>query len=164
MVSNFSTKANFFNNFFTAQCSPVLNSSTLSSFSYKTEKRISNFDKTEDDIPLIFKNLNPTKSHGWDNIPIRIIQLSGKSIVKPLKYLFESFLTAGIIFPEDCIISVHKKESKNCLKNYGPINLLPIFSKISGRLIFNDILNFFVQNRLLTDFQSGFISGDFCGS
>ena len=164
MVSNFSTKANFFNNFFTAQCSPVLNSSTLSSFSYKTEKRISNFDKTEDDIPLIFKNLNPTKSHGWDNIPIRIIQLSGKSIVKPLKYLFESFLTAGIIFPEDCIISVHKKESKNCLKNYGPINLLPIFSKISGRLIFNDILNFFVQNQLLTDFQSGFTSGDFCGS
>ena len=164
MVSNFSTKANFFNNFFTAQCSPVLNSSTLSSFSYKTEKRISNFDKTEDDIPLIFKNLNPTKSHGWDNIPIRIIQLSGKSIVKPLKYLFESFLTAGIIFPEDCIISVHKKESKNRLKNYGPINLLPIFSKISGRLIFNDILNFFVQNQLLTDFQSGFTSGDFCGS
>ena len=154
VVSDFTTKANLFNNFFTSQCSPVVNSSALPNFFYKTQKRISDIEIKEDDILLIIKNLNPSKAHGWDNVSIRMIQLCGKSIAKPLKYLFESSLTAGI-FPEDWkkanIIPVDKKESKNCLKNYRPISLLPIFSKIFEKLIFNALFHFFVQNHLFTD-------------
>ena len=94
-----------------------------------------------------------------------MMYLCGKSIVKPLKYLFESSLTA-IIFPEDWkkanIISVHKKESKNCLNNYRPIRQLSIFSKIIERLILKAPFNVFVQNQLFTDCQSGFIPGDSC--
>ena len=146
-VSDFTTKANLFNNFFASQCSPVVNSSPLPNFCYKTQKRISNIEIKEDDILLIIKNLNPNKALGWDNVSISIIQLCVKSIVKLLKYLFVSSLTAGI-FPEGCkkanIIPVHKKESKNCLKNYRPISLLPIFSKIFEKLIFNALFHFFV--------------------
>ena len=94
-----------------------------------------------------------------------MIQLCGNSISKPIKYLFESSSTAGILqegWKKGNIISVHKKESKNCLKNYRPINLLPIFSRIFERLIFNSLFNFFTQNQLFTDCQSGFISGDSC--
>ena len=40
--------------------------------------------------------------------------------------------------------------------------MLPISSKIFERLIFNALLNFFVQNRLFADCQSGFIPGDSC--
>ena len=40
--------------------------------------------------------------------------------------------------------------------------MLPISSKIFERLIFNALLNFFVQNQLFTDCQSGFIPGDSC--
>ena len=95
-----------------------------------------------------------------------MIQLCGKSIVKPLKYLFESSLTAGI-FPEDwkkgnIIPAPPPKESKNCIKNYIPQSLLPIFSKMFERLIFNDLFNFFVQNKLFTDCQSRFIPGGSC--
>ena len=92
-----------------------------------------------------------------------MIQLCGKSIVKPLKYLFESSLTTGI-FPEDRkkgnIIPVHKKESKNYLKNHRPMSLLPISSKNFERLIFNALFNFFIKNPLFTDCQSGFIPSD----
>ena len=131
-------KANLFNNFFTSQCTPVVNSSTLCNFCCKTQKRISDIEIKEDDILLIIKKLNLDKAHGWDNVSICMIQLCGKSIAKSLKYLFESFLTAGI-FPMDWkkanIIPVHKKESKNYLKNYGPISLLLMFTKIFERLI-----------------------------
>ena len=65
------------------------------------------------------KNLNTNKAHGWDNVSIRMIKLCGRSIVKPLKYLFESSLTAGI-FPEswkkDNIIPVHRKRKQELLK------------------------------------------------
>ena len=40
--------------------------------------------------------------------------------------------------------------------------MLPISSKIFERLIFDALLNFFVQNQLFTDCQSGFIPGDSC--
>ena len=65
----------------------------------------------------MIKNLNPNKAYGWDNASIRMIKLCGKSIVKPLKYLFESPLTAGI-FPEDWknIIPVYKKRKQELLK------------------------------------------------
>ena len=94
-----------------------------------------------------------------------MIQLCGKSIVKPSKYLSYSSLTAGI-FPQDwkkgSIIGVCKKETKNCSKNDGLISLFLTFSKIFERLIFKALFNFFVQNRLLTDCQSGFIPVDSC--
>ena len=129
----------------------------------QTQKRISDIEIKEDDILLIIKNLNGNKAHGWDNCFIRLIQLCGKSIAKPLKYLFESSLTTGI-FPEYWkkanIIPVHKKENKDCLRNYKPISLLLIFSKIFEKLILNALFHFFVQ--LFTDCQSGFISGDSC--
>ena len=60
------------------------------------------------------------------------------------------------------IVPIHKKESKNLIKNYRPISLLPIFSKILERLTFNSVFNFFKQNNLFTKFQSGFILGDSC--
>ena len=49
---------------------------------------------------LLIKTLNSNNTHGWDNVSICMIQLCGKSIVKSLKYLFESSLTVGI-FPEN---------------------------------------------------------------
>ena len=44
VVSDFTTKANQLNNFFPSQCSPVVNSSTLPKFCYKTQKQISYFE------------------------------------------------------------------------------------------------------------------------
>ena len=78
------------------------------------------------------KNLNPNKSHGWDNISIRMIKLCGKSIVYPLNLVFEVSLQCGE-FPDYWkkanVVPVHKKENKNLVKNYGTISLLQIFGK-----------------------------------
>ena len=87
-------------------------SSALPNFCYKTQKRISDIEIKEDDILLIIKNLNPNKAHGWDNVSIRMIQLCGKSIAKPLKYLFESSLTAGIFIEEPILFQFTKKKAR----------------------------------------------------
>ena len=57
-----------------------------------------------------------------------------------------------------------KKESKNLIKNYRPISLLSMFSKVFERLVFNMLFNFFLQNKLFTLYQSEFIPGDSCVS
>ena len=48
------------------------------------------------------------------------------------------------------------------LKNYRPISLLPIFSKIFERVIYNSLFNHFVSNRLFKPSQSDFLPGDSC--
>ena len=94
-----------------------------------------------------------------------MIQLCRKEIILPLQLLFKSMLEEGI-FPDDWkksnVVPVHKKESTNLIKSYRPISLLPIFSKIFERLIFNSLFNYFMQNKLFTECQSGFIPDDSC--
>ena len=60
------------------------------------------------------------------------------------------------------VVPVHKKEEKNLLRNYRPISLLPIFSKIFERVIYYCLFNYFVANKLFTPAQSGFLPGDSC--
>ena len=75
-----------------SQCTPLQNSSILHNFYLRTDETLYISD---DGIFAIIKNLNPNKSHGWDNISIRIIKLCGKSIVFPLKLIFEASLQVG---------------------------------------------------------------------
>ena len=59
-----------------------------------------------------------------------------------------------------CCSGIQKK-NKNLLKSYLPINLLPIFSKIFEREIYNSLFNHFQSNKLFTS-QSGFLRRNSC--
>ena len=96
---------------------------------------------------------------------MRMLKLYGKSIACPLSLIFQSVLNDGV-FPDDWkksnIVPCHEKDSKSLIKNYRPISLLPIFSKVFERLIYNSLYNYFIQNKLFTECQSGFMPGDSC--
>ena len=168
LVSDFEQKANLFNNYFASQCTPIKNSSKLPNFSYKTEKILTSFDIKDDDILSIIKNLNVDKAHGWDQLSIRMIKTCGDAITFPLKLIFKSMINEDVLFPDDWkksnIVPIHKKESKNLIKNYRPISLLPIISKVFERIVFNTLFNFFLQNKLFTSCQFGLIPDDSCVS
>ena len=119
------------------------------------------------DILVIIKNLNVNKAHGGDQLSIRMIKACVSSISLLFKLIFKSMINEDD-FPEDWkksnVVPIHKKESKNLIKNYRHISLLPIFSKVFQRIVFNALFNFFLQNKLFTPCQSGFIPGDSCVS
>ena len=83
----------------------------------------------------------------------------------PFRVLFSSFLEEGA-YPDEWkksnIVPTHKKESENLIKNYTPTSLLPIFSKMFGRIIPNSLFNYFLENKLFTECQSGFLPGHSC--
>ena len=164
-VSDFSVKANLFNEFYPSICTPIKNSSVLPPLRYRTNKKLSYFSVSEKDILLIIKALDSSKAHGYDNLSIKMIKLCEKSITIPLKLIFEESLKFGV-FPEIWkkanVVPVHKKEDKTLVKNYRPISLLPIFGKIFERVIYNSIFNYFNGNKLFTPSQSGFLPGDSC--
>ena len=51
------------------------------------------------------------------------------------------------IFPEEWkkanVVPVHKKGDHQCVKNYRPASLLPVFTKIFERLIYNIVFKYF---------------------
>ena len=96
-----------------------------------------------------------------------MIQICGDYIIPPLKIIFETAIKSGH-FPDSWkkgnIIPVHKRESKNLIKNNMPISLLPIFGKIFEKVIYNNLFKYFQENKFISDNQSGFRSGDSCTS
>ena len=57
---------------------------------------------------------------------------------------------------------MHKKNDKQVTSNYRPISLLPILAKVFERIIFKNLYNYLIDNKLLTKNQSGFRPGDSC--
>ena len=141
------------------------NTSKLPPLLMKTDKRLNTISFKDSDITSIIKSLKPSKTHGADDISIRMIQLCGDSITLSLTLIFKFSFMNGT-FPDTWkmanIIPVHKKEEKNIVKNYRPISLLPIFAKVFEKLLFSSLFPHFHDNDLFTKCQSGFMSGDSC--
>ena len=98
-ISGYYKKANLFNNFFDSICTPIKSSSVLPPLFYKTNTRINYFRVTNKDILSIIKLLDSSKSHGCDNILIKMIKICSELVTIPLKTVFEESLKKGI-FPE----------------------------------------------------------------
>ena len=92
-----------------------------------------------------------------------MLKLCSNEISKPLKLIFDCSLATGR-FPSTWKLAnvqpVHKKNSRQLKTNYRPISLLPIFSKIFEKLVFDGMYGFFVENDLISKHQSGFRPGD----
>ena len=111
----------------------------------------------------LIRSLDPNKAHGWDGISERMILICDSSIVTTLKIIFQNFLEKGvfpIIWKMGNIVPIHKKSSKQLLKNYRPVSLLPVFGKIFEKVIYSSIYEFLDKNSLLSPKQSGSRPGD----
>ena len=54
------------------------------------------------------------------------------------------------------MVPIHKRDDKQNVKNYRPVSLLPIFGKIFEHLIYSEVYSFFIENDLISSYQSGF--------
>ena len=98
-------------------------------------------------------------------ISIRMLKVSGDAIIEPLFKIFKNCLRCGI-FPDDWkkgnIVPIFKKGDKQDIKNYRPVSFLSIYSKIFERIIYDNMLKYFLDNNIITSKQSGFRPGDSC--
>ena len=81
------------------QCSLISNSIKLPShIKYLTDNRLFFVSFSHDKIAKLIQNLDPNKTHGHDDISIRIVKVCGPSICKPLEIAFNQCLKTGV-FP-----------------------------------------------------------------
>ena len=96
-----------------------------------------------------------------------MVKICDESLIKPLFNIFQFSLETGN-FPSNWkrgnIIPVHKMANKDLINNYRPVSLLPLFSKIYEKCVYDTLYNYFEGNGLFSKSQSSFRKGDSCVS
>ena len=87
-VSDFKEKANYFNEFFSLQCSPVVNRSVLPDKSYLSASFLESITISGSDILKTFRSLDINKAHGNDDISVRTMKICDDAIAESLKMIF----------------------------------------------------------------------------
>ena len=148
VLSNSEEKSELFNEHFSEQFSLIQSKSSIPLvFTSLTHSFLSSFQFAADDIKSTINKLDPNKMHGHDMISIRMIKLCGGSIYKPLEILFKPRYFSSRI-EKISLVPVYKKGDHQCVKNYRQVFLLPVFSKILERLIYNAMLKHLLDNNL----------------
>ena len=115
-----------------------------------------------DDIKIKLKNLNVNKSQGPDNIHPKILKEANEVLALPLHILFETSFRLKQL-PQDWksanISAIFKKGSKLDVGNYRPVSLTCICCKIMESIIRDNIFTFFIDNKLFSPRQFGFMKG-----
>ena len=112
----------------------------------------------------VFNALNKLKNGkatGMHNLPNRILKLSKDVIANSLSDLFNACIDASV-FPSDFkmarVAPIFKSDDREDLNNYRPISVLPTVARVFERLIYEQLYNYFAENKLLSNEQWGFRS------
>ena len=123
---------------------------------------------SQESILKTLKNLDINKASGIDNITGKFLRDGAKILALPISQICNLSITTSS-FPDDCKMAklkpLFKKGSKTDPKNFRPISLLPLISKVVERIIYDQTMDFLTENKVLYKFQSGFRknhSTDFC--
>ena len=90
---------------------------------------------------------------------IKIIHQSFQNIAQPLVTIINTLLSTGV-FPESLkiakVIPVFKADDPTLFSNYRPISILPAFSKLFEKVMYNRLINFLNLHNILYSKQFGF--------
>ena len=106
--------------------------------------------------------LKLNKSPGYDEISFNLVKKCFSKLCKPLKYVFNLSIETRV-FPDKlkitCVSPVYKAGDIGAVTNYRPISFLPCFSKILERIMYNCLLSYVSQEKILYSKQFSFQSG-----
>ena len=151
---------NYFINVGPSLASKIPKSST-SPKSYLKRNYINSFyasPVTTDELKKLFSNLKDCAS-GWDNFESKVIKFSYNEICLPFMHICNGSLLTGV-FPKQMktakVIPLFKGGDPMEFNNYRPISILPIFSKVLERIMYNRLIAYLDKYNILNKYQFGF--------
>ena len=119
-------------------------------------------DFTEEEIQNAISKMKAGKAAGGDTIPPEFIKEAGQKLIPYLKSMFDNIYSKGD-FPLDwakaIIVPIYKKGPANNPKNYRPISLLSIISKVFISILTQRLYRFAENRNLINLEQAGFRKG-----
>ena len=90
---------------------------------------------------------------------ITYLKDGSKVLTTPIAQIWNNSIKLSTV-PDECKIvklkALYKKGKKTDPKNYRPISLLPVISKILEKVIHDQAMDFVTKKNVLYNFQSGF--------
>jgi hypothetical protein len=113
------------------------------------------------EVLLAASKLKSKTSHGHDGISTKLLKDTIPIIIHPITHIINRSFETGVV-PQEMkmakVVPIHKSSDRSLLKNYRPVSLLPAFSKILERLMYNKLISFLNRNNILFRHQYGFRS------
>lgn len=107
----------------------------------------------------LINDLNVRKGNRVNDIPAKVIKLSGEVISPFLSDIFNRCMSQGC-YPDQLkiahVIPIHKKGSKVDCSNFRPISLLCNFNRLFEKILYDRIYKYFDKFSLLNFHQYGF--------
>ena len=136
---------------------PNLNSTTFKE--KHCDRTFHFFPVTADDVKKIICRLKSKKSCGVDTLSNTMIKETHESFVDPLTFIINKSLSDAE-YPENYKLAIvkplYKSKDKHEIKNYRPISLLPVLSKVLEKVVHRQIMSFLHKYDLLYEGQYGF--------
>ena len=165
-ISNKKEIANYFNSYFTeigSKSAPLIapgRQNDFKTFLTRTINTKFNFSNVlEAEIQEIIENMPKKNSCGFDYLSSSLLKKLSPLLIKSITLIVNQSLNTGV-FPDHLkkakVIPVFKKDDKTLLKNYRPISLLPIISKILEKIVYSQLSHYFIKNQLFNPYQYGF--------
>ena len=157
-----SDKANMLNEFFASCFNPAFVPP-----SYSHPKALDNispdsYDMVSNEVANLLKKTKLHSASGPDGISTWMLRTFADSVSPSITSLFNLSIHCGKLPAEwklSHIVLIPKESSKQDVRFYRPISLLPTISKCLERHIYQLLLEHLSSNQLLSDAQFGFRSG-----
>ncbi|XP_057308170.1 uncharacterized protein LOC130646052 [Hydractinia symbiolongicarpus] len=107
------------------------------------------------------RSLKRNKATGIDELPPGMLKDCAILISKPLSHIINLSINTSTVpsaWKVAKVAPIFKSGDSSLLKNYRPISILPVLSKILEKAIHNELVNYLEKEKLLNDCQYGFRS------
>lgn len=143
-----------------ASISKIENEPQIPAQPIDTEFSLSSIHVTNQDVKDQLHLLNSSKPGGPDDISPKLLKLISSCIHYPLTLLFNRSLELGQVpyqWKMGNISAIFKgKGDDQDPTNYRPISVTSCLGKILEKIIFKYLFNYLEENKILTNYQSGF--------
>ena len=162
VLSSISDKANLFAKNFSMNSSVDDSGISLPVFPSRTNLKLHNISATPKMVRKVVVNLDLSKASGPDCIPVLVLKNFEPELSYILAELFKKCLKESCF--SDCskvlsVVPVFKNVGeRSTAKNYRPVILLSVVSKVFEKLVNNRIVIHLEKFGLFSDFQYGFRS------
>ena len=157
-------KAAAFGRFFSAKCSLMndLQPSNLPNFPSRCTTGLNHVRFRPTTIARLLRQLDPSKATGPDGVPARVLKICAAELASPLSRLFSACFRKGVqpsLWKTANVVPIHKKQTRSTLRNYRPVSLLSVISKVMEKVINTTLMNHLEKQSLLSPHQFGFRPG-----
>ena len=114
---------------------------------------------SQQEVINLCNSLRSGTATGFDNVPMSLIKETITSISSSLTHIFNLSITSGMVPMElkiARVVPLFKTGDKSVFSNYTPISVLPSFSKILEKLVYNRLIYYLSKYKILSDYQFGF--------